>query len=134
MSEYKPKYDNIEESIKNDPSFYLKMMFFNTRKIILDYVFSMASINLKKYKENYETDLSKMEMVAIALAINSYYCEKNKLPASMDELSQWFGEELPINRFTGKPYELKPNGKYILSNEGPDSIKETDNFSFCFEP
>ncbi len=134
LSEYKPKNDNIEESIKNDPSFYLKMMFFNTRKIILDYVFSMASINLKKYKENYETDLSKMEMVAIALAINSYYCEKNKLPASMDELSQWFGEELPINRFTGKPYELKPNGKYILSNEGPDSIKETDNFSFCFEP
>ena len=129
------KIEEEKEKITKDmesPSFYLKM-FLNTKKRILNVLLSLASINLKRAKETYETNLAKMELTAIALAINSYYCENNKLPSSMDELSLWFGKELPINRLTGQPYELNPKGQYILYNEGTDSIKETDNFSFCFQ-
>ena len=65
-----------------------------------------------------------MEITAIALAINSFVCEKKKYPQSMNELSQWFGRELPKNRITNEPYELDFEGEHVIYNKSiPD--KET---------
>ncbi|MBQ2593257.1 MAG: hypothetical protein II567_08260, partial [Candidatus Riflebacteria bacterium] len=64
---------------------------------------------------------------AIALAINSFVCEKKKYPKSMDELSEWFGSKLPNNRITNEPYELDFKGTHVLSN---NSIS---NYEFFFD-
>jgi hypothetical protein len=56
-----------------------------------------------------------MEFAAIALLINSYYCHKNRLPKTIEELEEWSGKELPTNRVDGTPYVIDTNGKHTLS-------------------
>ncbi len=85
----------------------------------------LGTYDFAKAKESCEASLAKMEMTAIALAINSFYCEKNEYPKSIDELSEWFGRELPKNRITNEPYELDFNGTHVLSN---NSIKDKEFF------
>ena len=86
----------------------------NPDKAVAIMIFNLASPNFSKAKESCEVNLAKMEMTAIGLAINSFVCEKNKYPESMDELSEWFGRELPKNRITNEPYELDFKGTHVL--------------------
>ena len=80
-----------------------------------------------KMKKDHEQKLAEMELTAIALAINSFASQNNKLPESMSELSKWFGKELPKNRFTNQPYELDLKGKHLLYNNGTDGIADLDS-------
>ena len=55
----------------------------------------------------------------------------------MEELSKWFGRELPKNRFTNEPYKLDIEGKHLLYNNGVDgkadlSSLDTDDLYFDF--
>lgn len=58
-----------------------------------------------------------MEFTAIALVINSFYAEKNRLPGSIEELTSWFGEELPKNRLSGQSYKLDLENEHLLTNK-----------------
>lgn len=125
----------FENSLKDAELTWVKIFpcFFNTANFVIDTIISFSTPNLKKLKENHESTIAKMEMTVIALAINSYYCEKNKLPKSMDELSSWFGEKLPVNRLTGEPYEIQPDQKHIIQNDGLDGKADTyDDLFFEF--
>lgn len=90
-------------------------------------ILSMAVPNTTLLKNKYEEKLAKMEIVAIALAYNAYYCENNKEPANIEELEKWFGEKLPVNRFTGKPYSFNTENGYVLYNYGADNKKDEKN-------
>ena len=98
------------------PTDYVFYLLFSPSKMLGLYLARDWSPDFKKAKEVYEASLAKMEMTAIALAINSFVCEKNKYPESMDELSEWFGSKLPNNRITNEPYKLDFNGKHVLYN------------------
>ena len=98
------------------PTDYVFYLLFNPSKMLGLYLARDWSADFKKAKEIYEASLTKMEMTAIALAINSFVCEKNRYPESMDELSEWFGTKLPNNRITNEPYKLDFNGKHVLYN------------------
>ena len=108
-------------------------LFFNAENYFIDYSVLMYGPRFKRVKESQELGLAKMEMAAIALAINSYYCEKNKLPKSMEELSKWFGEELPKNRFTDEPYEIKSDEEHTLINEGIDGVTTSSRDYIFFD-
>ena len=103
-------------------------------------LYRFVSKNFDDYKKIIsfnETKKAKMEMTAIALAINAYYCENNKLPETMEELNKWFGRELPKNRFTNEIYKLDYNSNHILYNLGVDgkadlSDENTDDLYFDF--
>ena len=96
-------------------------------------LFGIACPVFEKFKMVYEIKIAKMEMTAIALAINSYYCENNKCPDSMEELNKWFGQELPKNRITNEPYKLDFKGKHVFYNEFFDDFsKEKKEFYFNF--
>ena len=122
-SEERSKY--LREFTKTDYAIYL---LFNPAKMFGLYLARLWSPDFKKAKETCEASLAKMEMTVIALAINSYFCEKNEYPKSIDELSEWFGRELPKNRITNEPYELDFKGAHVLSN---NSIKDKE-FYFNF--
>ena len=115
----------LREFTKKDYVFYLS---FDPGKMVGLYLARDWTPNFKRAKEVYEANLAKMEMTAIALAINSFVCEKNRHPESMDELSEWFGSKLPNNRITNEPYELDFKGKHVLYN---NSIKDIE-FYFDF--
>lgn len=92
---------------------------------------------IKDLKKCNELLLAKMELTSIALAINAYVSENKRYPESMDELSKWFGEKLPNNRFTKEPYKLDFNGKHLLYNNGIDgkedlSCENSDDIFFDF--
>ena len=101
---------------KFTPTDYAFYLLFDPSKMVGLYLARDWSPDLKKAKEIYEASLAKMEMTAIALAINSFVCEKNEYPKSMDELSKWFGSKLPNNRITNEPYVLDFKGKHVLYN------------------
>ena len=106
---------------------------FNPDRLKTTIIFGMACPNFEKFKIISETVKAKMEMAAIALAINSYYCENTKCPESMEELSKWFGQELPKNRITNESYKLDFKGKHVLYNEFFDDFsKEKKEFYFNF--
>ncbi len=90
-------------------------------------ILTLAVPNITFLKSKYEEKLAKMEIVAIALAYNAYYCENNKEPANIEELEKWFGEKLPLNRFTGKPYSFNTENGYVLYNYGSDNKKDEKN-------
>lgn len=83
--------------------------------------------NIEKYKSIIEYKLAQMEIAAIALAYNAYYCENGKEPESIETLEKWFGEKLPVNRFTGNPYTLRAEKDYVIYNFGIDNKKDEDN-------
>ena len=92
-----------------------------------DYTLTVQLIKLRnpnfiKMKLEYEQKLSDLEFTAIALAVNSYASQNNKMPESMAELSKWFGEELPKNRLTNKPYVLDLKGEHLLYNKGINGV------------
>jgi hypothetical protein len=83
--------------------------------------------NIEKYKKHNEYKLAQMEIAAIALAYNAYYCENGQEPESIETLEKWFGEKLPVNRFTGNPYTLRAEKDYVIYNYGNDNKKDEDN-------
>ena len=76
------------------------------------YGFGLDYIKLKN-----EHKLAYLEFTSIALAINAYYSECNKMPESIESLNKWLGYELPKNRFTNKDYEINKKNP-ILYNPG----------------
>ena len=105
-----------EKMLNYDSASLFTNALLNPEKAVAIQIFNLASPNFSKAKESCEASLAKMEMTAIALAINSFIGEKNKYPKSMDELSEWFGSKLPNNRITNEPYELDFKGKHVLYN------------------
>ncbi|MBQ3644500.1 MAG: hypothetical protein II961_07885 [Candidatus Riflebacteria bacterium] len=97
------------------------------KRITINQILSMAAPNFAHIKGKYEEKLAKMEMVAISLAYNAFYCENQKEPSSVEELEKWFGEKLPLNRFTGKPYSFNTENGYVLYNYGSDNKKDEKN-------
>ena len=130
------KSSEIIENIQKDAELtWVKIFpcFFNTSNFVIDTIISFSTPNLKKFKEGNESTIAKMEMAVIALDINSYYCEKNKLPKTMSELNSWYGKDLPINRITGEPYEIQLDNKHIIQNDGIDGKAGTyDDLFFEF--
>lgn len=98
--------------------------------IIDNYGFSVDYI-----KQNNEHKLAYIEFTAIALAINAYYSEFNKMPESIAEINKWLGYDLPKNRFTNKDYEINKKNP-VLFNPGicPEySVPEAMVDIFCFD-
>ena len=108
------------------------------KRATIGQILNMAVPNIAHLKSKYEEKLTKMEIVAISLAYNSYYCENKKVPESIEELEKWFGEKLPVNRLTGKPYVFNSEKGYVLYNLGLDGKKydggknDNDDISFKF--
>lgn len=102
---------------KSEPVKSLFKMFFFTEDFVATKFISFYYPNMKKVKRDYEDSLAKMEFTAIALAINSFYAEKNRLPSSIEELNSWFGQDLPKNRLTGEAYKLDLEGRHLLINK-----------------
>jgi hypothetical protein len=121
------EYSEEHYKLLNNESSSLITILVNPEKAVTVTFFSMYSPDFSKAKESCEASLAKMEMTAIALAINSFVCEKKKYPKSMDELSEWFGSKLPNNRITNEPYELDFKGTHVFSN---NSIS---NYEFFFD-
>ena len=102
----------------------------NPESIAISNLYQHASNFFYKYENlisSNETKKAKLELTAIALAINAFYCENKKLPESMEELSKWFGRELPKNRFTNEPYKLDFNSKHVIYNNGIDGKSDLSN-------
>ncbi len=113
-NEIKYSFDYFDKLAKTENSDFFYYACCNPEMLLcLGLIFNFEPY-FEKNKHTNETGLAKMEMAAIALAINSYYCENNKCPESMEELSKWFGSELPKNRLTNKPYVLDFEGKHVL--------------------
>ena len=134
----KPIYE-IKNELKKYSEQHDKLLNTDTSEYVFCYLLSpewglvklwggLGTHDFAKAKESCEASLAKMEMTAIALAINSFVCEKKEYPKSMDELSEWFGSKLPNNRITNEPYELDFKGAHVLSN---NSIKDKE-FYFDF--
>ena len=117
VEELQQNSDSFDES-KINPEWVIK--------IFVGQIFSMGSVCYSQSKKSHEIKLAKMEMVAIALAYNAYYCENNKEPANMEELENWFGEKMPVNRFTDKPYVLNSEKGYALYNYGIEDKKDDE--------
>jgi hypothetical protein len=145
----KPIYE-IKKDIKHTYDYYVKLVgtkdsnlvyyaYYNPEMLLCIRLMYSFGPYFEKHKQRYEASLAKMEMAAIALAINSYVCENNKYPESMEELSKWFGSELPKNRLTNETYKLDFKGEHVLYNEnynenfdeGPTAGKK-DEFYFDF--
>lgn len=96
--------------------------FLYPEEMVDNYLTETYSFLLESDKQAYEQRLADMEMTAIALLINAYYCENNELPKNMKELSSWYGEELPKDRLTNKEYEINSEGFFTLFNHGICSL------------
>ena len=105
------------DSFSSEPVKSILRMFFNTEDVMVTRFMVSSYPNLKKLKYEHDEMLAKMEFTAIALLINSYYAEKNKLPESIEELGNWFGEDLPQNRLTGEAYTLDLSGRHLMINK-----------------
>lgn len=99
--------------------------------LAVDDLIQMSFPNFKSSKDTYILCLAKMEMSAIALLINSFYSEKNRLPASIDELNKWFGSELPKNRLTNEPYKFF-NDNHMLHITFSSETYRKEDFYFDF--
>ncbi len=120
--EYNLKTDKIQKFLIN---------LFTKKEMIIAYnYFRLQYPNVKFFKEKYEENLAKMEFVAIALAINSFYCERSRLPSSIGELGNWLDRELPNNRLTNQPYKLNLDGEYLLTNE---AVSDEERYYFKIE-
>ncbi len=123
-----------QEKIKNYNENYEKgLKYIITEGYISNNIINELFPNYLKVKQSHEYCLAKMEFTAIALLINSYYYDRVQLPNSMNELSEWFGKELPKDRLTNKSYVFFSNLNYIIFNEGLDKTPNTDDdFYFKF--
>ena len=89
--------------------------FINPEKAIVYYLARMFWFKHISTKTTIEDSLAYMEFAAVALLINSYYCQNGNLPQSMEELEKWFGQKLPVSRLDNKPYVIDTNGKHLLT-------------------
>lgn len=135
LNNYKKNIDKLFDSLsKSKINISLVTKPEKTIMLHLIYLRGHDFASMKKY---HEQKLAELEFTAIALAINSYASQNGKLPNSMEELSKWFGQELPKNRLTNEPYVLDLKGKHLLYNKGIDGIenldsKDTDDIYFDF--
>ena len=113
------KIKNSSEYINFFPNYLL-----NPEKVVVGYTVlcTQGLSNLYSSKLNLEEARGYMEFAAIALLINSYYCQNGNLPQNMEELEKWFGQKLPVSRSDYKPYDIDTKGKHLLTykyvNEG----------------
>lgn len=105
----------------------------NPEKAIVYAVADMFCTDLERVKLSSEESLSYMEFSAIALLINSYYCENNKLPETIDELEKWFGQKLPVSRFNYEPYIIDTKGKHLLTFKHVDKSYEIKDSELYFD-
>ena len=135
-----PNYDasskmkELEKKIFNDSDNRLKRIFYYAilpEFATVDDIMQISFPNFKSSKDTYILCLAKMEMSAIALLINSFYSEKNRLPASIGELNKWFGSELPKNRLTNEPYKFF-NDNHMLHITFSSETYRKEDFYFDF--
>ena len=137
-NEFKDYKNEIQLLLKKESKFNEIIKFFKDPVKALTIVLLRPNyVDFEIIKNHYEQKLAEMELTAIALVINAFSAENQRMPESISELSKWFGRELPKNRFTNQPYELDLKGKHILYNKGIDGIenldsKETDDIYFDF--
>ena len=99
---------------------------------VREMVLSFCTPNYVKVKESIELSKAKMEMASIALVYNGFYTAKGRTADSMEELEEWFGEKLPIDRYTGKAYKLHENEGYVVYNAGIDGVKSFSNSKYSY--
>lgn len=120
--------ENMNKLFKNQSSSTNIFPFiFNPEKNLTLHLINQRDHDFVSMKLSHEQKLAELEFTAIALAINAYVSQNNKMPNNMDELNKWFGEELPKNRLTNEPYVLDITGKHLLYNKGIDGIENLDS-------
>lgn len=112
-SKYHKKIDNVINSGRFSNIFPTYCI--SPQKAVFYFVAWMFCSGLEREKLAIEESLGYMEFAAIALLINSYYCENNKLPETIEELEKWFGQKIPVRRFDDKPYVIDTKGKHFLT-------------------
>lgn len=130
-SKYSKKMKDAIESQKFSKVF--PNYFISPEKAIVYAVAYMFCSDIEKEKLAVEESLSYMEFAAIALLINSYYCENNKLPETIEELEKWFGQKLPVSRFDYKPYVIDTKGKHLLTFKHVDKSYEKKESELNFD-
>ena len=125
--EMKKVYDSACKGSDRSLGGILSELFFPEEELLKKIIKSKPFISLSDLNSSNEKKLAKMELTAIALAINGYISETGNFPESMNTLNKWFGSDLPKNRFTNKDYELDFSGKYVIYNNGPDGKKDDSN-------
>lgn len=135
LNNYKKNIDKLFDSLSKS-KINISLVTKPEKTIILHLIY-LRGHDFASMKKYHEQKLAELEFTAIALAINSYASQNGKLPNSMEELSKWFGQELPKNRLTNEPYILDLKGKHLLYNKGIDGIenldsKDTDDIYFDF--
>ena len=141
--EIKNDYENYKNHLYsyvydfNRPDHLLRPLpnyIYNPERTIILYIFTFTypKENLfgeRKYVEEY---LGYMEFAAIALLINSYYCEKNKLPKSIEQLEDWLNIKLPHNRIDDSEYEINTKGEHLLTFKHLMKTKNSKQLYFDF--
>ena len=120
LSEMEKDRDKLYEDFdrfQTEPIKTVLKIFFFTEDVVATRFIASYYPQMRRLKRETENTLAKMEFTAIALAINSFYAEKNRLPTSIEELNSWFGEEMPKNRLNGESYKLDLEGKHLLVNK-----------------
>ena len=105
----------------------------NPEKAIVYYLARMFWFKHISVKTTIEESLAYMEFAAIALLINSYYCENNRLPETIEELEKWYGQKLPVSRFDFKPYVIDTKGKHLLTFKHVDKSYDTKEMEMFFD-
>lgn len=70
-----------------------------------------------------------LRMAGIIYLIHGYYNSNGKWPTSLDKVGDWFGEKLPTDPFSEKPFDLVTSEQGTLSLVGTD----LDRFSLVSE-
>ena len=140
FKEVRKDYFSYANKIKaaNSPSGFVKYIPYfclSPQRVIVHYiVFNCQHYpTITSLKLSIEESLGYMEFAAIALLINSYYCQKGNLPQSMDELEKWFGQKLPGNRFDYEPYVIDKKGKHLLTFKHVDKSYESSDLELNFD-
>ena len=113
-NKYAAKYTPYESILKT---------FWNPEQAVTNIMVSMGLPPIPKIAETKEAKLATLEFYAVALAINSYVSDKKMLPKSISEVEKWFGQSLPLNRYTNEAYEIEREAEYI-------SVKYTTGSSY----
>ena len=115
----KKEADNFNRKAQQGPLGILNPTFllYPERSVYED-IIGHYGTDLNLFKRAYEHKLGKIEFTAIALLINVYYCENDRLPKSIEELSQWYGQELPKDRSTNEDYKIEENNWYTMFCNG----------------
>ncbi len=152
-------YQNRVNKLLSGKNFWVNniSLFFESNGTLTSYLVGINKYDFFKMKCSQEQKLAELEFTAIALAINSYFSQNNKMPDNIEELNKWFGRELPKNRLTNEPYEFNVKiesivpknefvgksfetetiGKHLLYNYGVDGVPDlelenTDDIYFDF--